>query len=195
MTLAERLRYETRAVHEETEELLYTESLKAGQLSLEQYSHLLRVHWLFHYALEATIDRYPAFFQAYHPNERRKTPWLTADLAELNIPLPDPQSDLFADWSPVELLGAAYVGEGSMLGGKVVFHHLQKSPELKPVLQNARFYRGYGAEALEKWKAFGGILAGQPEVEHDKIVQAAHRTFRAYHDIFKHTQRQDQPVA
>ncbi|MGV3557215.1 biliverdin-producing heme oxygenase [Larkinella arboricola] len=194
MTLAERLRLDTRAVHEETEELLYTEPLKAGRLTVGQYSHLLRVHWLFHHALETAIDRHPVFFQAYRPDDRRKTPWLEADLAELNIPLPDPLPELFADWLPVALLGAAYVGEGSMLGGKVVFHHLQKSPELKPLLQNARFYRGYGAEALEKWKAFGGILAGQKESDHDQIVEAAHRTFRAYHDIFRHTKRQNPAV-
>lgn len=190
MTLAERLRHETRAVHEETEELLYTEPLKAGVLTPEQYRHLLRVHWLFHHALETAIDQHPAFFQAYHPDDRRKTPWLEADLAELAIPLPDPLTDLFAGWSPLELLGAAYVGEGSMLGGKVVFHHLQKSPELKPLLENARFYRGYGAEAMEKWKAFGAILAGQPAADQDAIVQAAHRTFRAYHTLFRHTQPQ-----
>ncbi|GAB3266201.1 hypothetical protein GCM10027347_34040 [Larkinella harenae] len=194
MMLAERLRQETRPVHEQTEELLYTEPLRAGTLSPEQYTHLLRVHWLFHHALEAAIDQHPEFFREYHPDERRKTPWLAHDLAELNTPLPDPMPGLFVGWSPVELLGAAYVGEGSMLGGKVVLHYLQKNPSLQPVLKNALFYRGYGAEAMTKWKAFGAMLAEQPESEHHKIVEAAHRTFRTYHDLFRHTQPQNQEV-
>ena len=98
-------------------------------------------------------------------------------------------------WSPVDLLGAAYVGEGSMLGGKAVMHYLQKSPELQPLLANARFYRGYGAEALNKWNAFGTILSAQQEIDHDRIVEAAQRAFLAYHNIFRHTQPQPQVVA
>lgn len=188
MTLAERLRNETRDLHEQTEELLYTEPLKAGTLTPEQYRHLLQVHAVFHRELEAAIDQNPVFFQEYNQTNRRKSPWLDADLADLNVSLPDVNPDLFTDWTPIELLGAAYVGEGSMLGGKVVFHHLQKSPELQPILQNARFYRGYGAEALEKWKAFGAILARQDEASHDVLVEAARRTFLAYHDIFRQTE-------
>ncbi|GAB3924704.1 biliverdin-producing heme oxygenase [Larkinella terrae] len=187
MTLAERLRSETRALHEETEELLYTEPLKTGVLTSDQYRHLLQVHAVFHRDLEVAIERNSVFFQEYNQTDRRKSPWLKADLAELAIALPDKQSDLFANWSPVELLGAAYVGEGSMLGGKVVFHHLQKSPDLQPLLQNARFYRGYGAEALEKWKAFGAILAAQKEADHATIIEAAREAFRTYHTIFRQT--------
>lgn len=194
MTLAERLRQETRPVHEETEELLYIEPLRAGTLSPEQYTHLLQVHWLFHHALEAAIDQNLDFFRAYQPNERRKAPWLEADLADLDIPLPEPLPGLFAGWSPVELLGAAYVGEGSMLGGKVVLHYLQKNPQLQPLLEKARFYRGYGADAMSRWKAFGAMLAEQPASEHDKIVEAAHRTFRTYHDLFRYAESQKREV-
>ncbi|GAB3320915.1 hypothetical protein GCM10027299_14670 [Larkinella ripae] len=194
MTLAERLRAETRPVHEQTEELLYSEALRNGTLTAEQYRHLLQVHGLFHRSLEAAIDRNPVFFQAYQPDNRRKTPWLAADLAAVNGALPDTEPELFSDWSPIELLGAAYVGEGSMLGGKTVFHYLQKSPDVQPLLQNARFYRGYGAEAMEKWKAFGAILAEQPESDHDAIVEAAGRTFRTYHDLFRQTQAANQAL-
>ncbi len=195
MTLAERLRHETRAFHEQTEALLYTEPLRTGALNPEQYRHLLRAHWTFHQALEAAIDQHAAFFQSYDQDDRRKTPWLEADLAELNVSLPDTRTDLFRHWSPVDLLGAAYVGEGSMLGGKAVMHYLQKSPELQPLLTNARFYRGYGVAALNKWKAFGEILAAQKEEDYDRIIEAAQRAFLAYHDIFRHTQPQHQTVA
>ncbi|MGA0556437.1 biliverdin-producing heme oxygenase [Larkinella sp. VNQ87] len=194
MTLAERLRNETRALHEETEALLYTEPLRAGTLTREQYGHLLQIHWLFHEALETAIDQNPAFFQAYNPDDRRKAPWLEADLAELDVSLPDARPGLFADWSPSELLGAAYVGEGSMLGGKVVMHLLHKSPEVEPLLTNARFYQGYGVDAMTKWAGFKAILADQTEDSHDTIVEAAYQTFRAYHDIFRTTKREKPPV-
>ncbi|MGM9507682.1 biliverdin-producing heme oxygenase [Larkinella sp. GY13] len=195
MTIAERLRHETRALHEQTEALLYNDPLRTGTMNPEQYRHLLRAHWTFHQALETAIDQNFAFFQSYDQNDRRKTPWLEADLAELNMPVPDSKPDLFKQWLPLDLLGAAYVGEGSMLGGKAVMHYLQKSPELQPLLTNARFYRGYGAEALNKWKAFGAILAAQNEADHDRIIEAAQRAFLTYHDIFRHTQPQHQAVA
>ncbi|MFC5410119.1 biliverdin-producing heme oxygenase [Larkinella bovis] len=187
MSLAERLRHETRALHEETEQLLYTEPLRSGTLAPEQYTHLMQIHGLFHHALETAIDRHPVFFEGYQPDERRKSAWLATDLAALDASLPDLRPDLFADWSPVELLGAAYVGEGSMLGGKVVFHHLQKSPALQPLLQNARFYRGYGPGMMDKWKAFGVLLAARPEAEHDTVVEAAKWTFRTYQKLFRLT--------
>lgn len=195
MTIAERLRHETRALHEQTEALLYHDPLRTGTMNQEQYRHLLRAHWTFHQALETAIDQNPAFFQSYDQDDRRKTPWLEADLAELNMPVPDSKPDLFRQWLPLDLLGAAYVGEGSMLGGKAVMHYLQKSPALQPLLANARFYRGYGAEALNKWKAFGTILAAQNEADHDQIIEAAQRAFLAYHDIFRHTQPEHQAVA
>ena len=79
-----------------------------------------------------------------------------------------------------------------MLGGKVVMHYLQNSPDLQPLLQNARFYRGYGTEAVDKWKDFGAILADLADSDHDRISEAAHRTFRIYQEIFQHTHPENQ---
>ncbi|RYF49941.1 MAG: heme oxygenase, partial [Cytophagaceae bacterium] len=81
--LLERLRQETRPLHEQTEQLFYTEALRNGTLSASEYSHLLRTHLVFHQALERAIDRNDEFFREYEPAVRRKTPWLLADLTQL----------------------------------------------------------------------------------------------------------------
>ena len=187
-TLPERLRNETRLLHEQTEQLFYTDDLKNGTLSIDEYTHLLRTHLTFHQALETAIDRHSDFFREYDPETRRKTSWLLADLVSLNEPLPQLMPNPFLDWSPIALLGTAYVSEGSMLGGTVIWRLLQTNPAILPVLTNARFYRGYGAATGTNWKNFGTFLTGQGDAYPDEVVAAATQAFAEYQTIFRQTQ-------
>ncbi|QMW00950.1 biliverdin-producing heme oxygenase [Spirosoma foliorum] len=187
-TLLERLRNETRPLHEQTEQQFYTEALQNGTLSVEEYSHLLRTHFIFHQALETAIDQYPEFFKDYEPDTRRKTAWLLDDLANLNEAVPQVMPELFADWSPVSLLGAAYVGEGSMLGGTVIWRMLQKNPAILPLLTHARFYQGYGASTGSNWKNFGAFITREGEAHADEVVAAAGQAFIDYQTIFQRSQ-------
>lgn len=187
-TLLERLRNETRLLHEQTEQQFYTKALQNGTLSVEEYSHLLRTHFLFHQALETAIDRHTEFFKDYEPAMRRKTAWLLDDLANLNESVPQLMPELFADWSPVSLLGAAYVGEGSMLGGTVIWRMLQKNPAILPLLKHARFYQGYGASTGSNWKNFGAFITREGEAHADEVVAAAGQAFIDYQTIFQRSQ-------
>ena len=188
MTLLERLRNETRPQHVQTEQLFYTEALQNGTLTLDEYKHLLRTHLTYHQALETAIDHHPNFFQAYEPKTRRKTPWLLNDLAYLNETLPKPTPELFLDWSPIALLGAAYVGEGSMLGGTVIWRLLQKNPAIQPLLTHARFYQGYGPATGSQWKRFGQFALQQGGNWPDDVVNAARQAFVDYQTIFEQSQ-------
>lgn len=107
-TLPERLKEQTRPLHEATEQLLYINELRNGTLSAAAYVHLLNTHLTYHQALEEAIARFPDFFADYELDARRKSGWLVADLTQLEQPLPTLMPELFADWSPVDLLGAAY---------------------------------------------------------------------------------------
>jgi heme oxygenase len=187
MTLLERLRTDTRSQHEQTEHLLYTEPLRTGTLSVQNYYHLLVTHLAYHRALEQAIDQHPDFFQDYVPDARRKTPWLMADLGSVATDLPS-LTDVFANWTPIQLLGAAYVGEGSMLGGKTVWHYLQQSPALVSLLPAARFYRGYGPDTGQNWKAFGAFITEKGCGHEDEVVDAAGRAFTLYQELFQQTQ-------
>ncbi|MFD2571313.1 biliverdin-producing heme oxygenase [Spirosoma soli] len=186
-TIAERLREETRPIHEQTEHLLYADALRTGTLSADQYRHLLLTHFGYHRSLESAIDQHPDFFADYEPDTRRKTPWLAADLAQLHLSQPF-TDDVFTAWSPTELLGAAYVGEGSMLGGKTVWHYLQQCSAVVPLLKNARFYQGYGSETGQRWRAFGAFLTQKAAGRPDVVVDAAQRAFLIYHKLFKAVQ-------
>lgn len=184
-TLLERLRQETRPLHEQTEQLFYTDALRDGTLSVDEYSHLLRTHLVFHQALEAAIDNQPDFFRDYEPETRRKTPWLLADLTYLNAVLPPFMPALFTSWSAVELLGAAYVGEGSMLGGTVIWKWLHKNEAVQPLLDKARFYQGYSSDVGTYWRNFGAFLTQYGSAQPDDVVAAASRTFETYQAIFQ----------
>ena len=183
--LLDRLRLETQPLHEQTEQLFYTGPLRDGTLSLDEYGHLLRTHLNFHQALETAIDTYPAFFRDYAPQTRRKTPWLLADLTHLNESLPPPTPTLFANWSAIDLLGAIYVSEGSMLGGIVINKLLQQNPAIRPLLLTvARFYQGYGPETGNYWRRCGAFITQQGTPCADAVVAAAKRAFTEYQQAF-----------
>jgi heme oxygenase len=186
-TLPERLKEQTRPLHEATEQLLYINELRNGTLSAAAYVHLLNTHLTYHRALEEAIDRFPEFFADYKLAARRKAGWLAADLTQLEKPLPTPMPELFAGWLPVELLGAAYVSEGSMLGGKFVWQLLLQNPAVLPMLTDARFYQGYGKDTGRLWKDFLTFLQEQGEAQADTVVDAARRAFQAYQTCFQQT--------
>lgn len=184
MSLLERLRIETHLQHEQTEELFYTQSLQTGTLTVDEFRHLLRTHGQYHQALETTIDRFPDFFRDYAPETRRKTAWLQHDLALLNEPLLQPVANPFADWSPVALLGAAYVGEGSMLGGTIIGRLLEKNFLVQSLAAQSRFYGGYGAGTGSQWKRFGTFATQQGTEHQEAVVAAAKQAFSSYQTIF-----------
>ncbi|GAB3547679.1 biliverdin-producing heme oxygenase [Spirosoma fluminis] len=188
--LMERLREETRSLHEQTEQLLFADALRESTLAADEYNQLLLAHLAYHSALETAIDRHPEYFADYTPDDRRKTSWLQADLAQLRQTISAPSANLFENWSPAELLGAAYVGEGSMLGGKTVWHYLQNSPAVRPLLEHARFYRGYGAETGPKWKAFIAFVTKQVADESEDVVKGAQQAFLTYQSLFRRVQQQ-----
>ncbi|QKZ14008.1 biliverdin-producing heme oxygenase [Spirosoma sp. KUDC1026] len=186
-TLPERLKEQTRPLHEATEQLLYINELRNGTLSPDAYVHLLRTHLAFHQALEDAMARFPDFGTEYNLEARRKADWLVADLTRLEQTVPTPMPELFANWSPVELLGAAYVSEGSMLGGKFVWQMLQQNPAILSLLTDARFYQGYGKDTGRLWKEFLVFLQMRGENQADTVVEAAERAFRAYQTCFQRT--------
>lgn len=183
-----RLRQETQLLHQQTEELFYAGSLREGTLSARAYGHLLCTHLVFHQALEEALSSFPDFFLTYAPQTRQKTPWLLADLMSLPEALPAPLPVLFSDWSAVELLGALYVAEGSMLGGAVINRMLHQNKELQPLLASTRFYQGYGAETGHQWQQCREFITRQGTAHADEVVASARRAFMAYQTAFFHSQ-------
>jgi len=182
-TLLVRLRNETRARHEQTEKLLYADTIRAGTLSRTEYEQLLLMHYLFHQALETAVAVQAVFFAGCDRIARQKTPWLVADLKRLGVPLPEPRPELFADWNAYQLLGAMYVAEGSTLGGQVIAKALAQTPGLSEVIASSQFFIGYGEQTGLRWKIFGVYLTNRADNYADDVVDAANRAFGTYSEI------------
>lgn len=190
MPLLDRLKTETRSHHGHTETLLYAEQLMAGTLTRKELAHLLTIHYRFHQALEAAVAAQAGFFAGYDDDLRQKTPWLLADMQQWAITPPGPDTSLFNGWNGYELLGALYVGEGSMLGGQVIAKALRRTPGLGDAAASLRFFGGYGDQTGPHWKAFGNYLVSRADGQEETIIDAAQRAF----DLFGKLATEPHPV-
>ena len=140
------------------------------------YTRYLARMYGFHAAVERLFADHDALARAgYDAESRCKTPLLAADLHELGL---DPNllecSALPDLVSLSRALGAAYVIEGSTLGGAFIRSRLLLDVPM-------RFLAGYGAATGAMWKVFGAIcdreLASQ--TARDEASIAARETFAA----------------
>lgn len=118
-----------------------------------------------------------------------KTGWLAEDLeffgagpeqrAELPRCAELPSLDSRPAW-----LGAAYVVEGSTLGGQVLSRHLATHLGLHD--GGGRYFRSYGSEVGPRWQEFRADLVRHSSPENDPIIlRAAEATFAAWGDWFE----------
>lgn len=185
MSIMARLRQETQLCHEQVEKLLYAGQIQNGTLTTEQYIQLLSVNYVFHQSLEAAIKAVDNdYFAGYKPEQRIKTNQLLRDLQTLQLPIPTEQRMYFQNWTNAQLLGAAYVAEGSTLGGRVINKYLQKNRVINPVASQSSFYTGYGEQTGSMWQEFCAYLTQQHGSHEDLIIKGALDAFALYEEIF-----------
>jgi heme oxygenase len=169
-----RLRNETATAHKNLEDLL---NIMSPSLDSERYTHVLEGFARLHASLEGRLHELRELpFAAEYLAERRKLPWLAADLAACALaPAIEREApDLSWITTEPELLGALYVIEGSTLGGQVVSRHLHSIPSIA----STRYFESYGPDTGRNWQKFTALLSTRPPAEHDTIVASADRMFR-----------------
>lgn len=119
---------------------------------------------------------------------RSKSAWLEADLTFFGYDvaaIPRAGGDqLPATDSRPAILGAAYVLEGSTLGGQMISQHVERALGLMGG-EGYRFHRSYGPQVGAQWQAFRAELLQASSPDNDaSIVQAARETFDLIHDWF-----------
>lgn len=176
------LRAATASVHRRLEE---TVNIEHCLRDASRYAGLLRTFLGFHRPLEKRLETISGLDErGYLSLERRKTPWIVADLRALGLSaaeidlVPDCQSLPQLANDPVRAFGCLYVLEGATLGGRHITALLQSSP-VPP--EARRFFGGYGAQTGERWREFLTALeaAGRAggEAGSEAIVGAACETF------------------
>ena len=145
---------------------------------LDRYVALLAAYRHIYAVIEHGIDTFlGSNVVPFSYSERRKLPWLLADLQHFGI---DPESPAFSPLRPVvlaplancgALIGTLYAIEGATLGGQVISRHLAESLALTPSA-GACFFSGYGdaSETQKRWQEFG-VFADS--VRHDPEQQGA----------------------
>jgi heme oxygenase len=180
----ERLRADTRAEHEATEQVM---PVMDPGLTMEQYVGVL-------HRLELIVRSWEQWAQAHVPEDlaaimdgRQRAELLRLDLQWAGAAPGIERLEFCAgDFPDLQegapnfhsaFLGAMYVMEGSTLGGQYIARHLEETLALGPGEGDA-YFRGYGERTGEMWRAFKAVLAEVPEQDSDAVIAAANAMFR-----------------
>ena len=185
------LKKETAVAHKATEAVALGHKMKDLTLSRAEYSQLISCNWWIHQRIEKTIDAFltQQTFPKLSVFFDRKSEWLAADMAYLNIiPNQQPFSTIVYPkiTTKAALLGCLYVIEGSMLGGQLMVNLFRKHATLNDIAQ-FHFYQGYGKNTRQRWKTFQA-LTNEMEwtpLTTQQAVQQAKDTFRFFQSTYQ----------
>ncbi|MGM1057543.1 MAG: biliverdin-producing heme oxygenase [Bacteroidota bacterium] len=177
--MIQRLREETRKLHEQVEAQNLAKQIMDHSIDLETYKLLLLQNFIAYQATETAIKQ---FLPGYSGKKHRQ---LQQDLEQLGVAAEMiSKNDIFECHSKAEALGAAYVVEGSALGGMVLAKNLQKCKLLASVDQH-HFFNG-DKENLKDWNSFKTGLEQYEfsKDEENEALEKAKETFRFFQTSF-----------
>lgn len=160
-----RLREATESLHKELEKENLANRIIDHSINEDQYYLLLYQNLLAYQAIELELKR-------FLPEIQFKTPSITEDLSASGKYDPEMENPLnFNCETEAEAIGAAYVVEGSSLGGMVIGKHIKECPSLT-TLKEQRFFSGE-RENMKGWNAFLKLLRDRDFSEEEKQRAAA----------------------
>lgn len=180
LTLSARLKLATRAEHDSLESIV---PLMAPAMDVQSYAGYMRCLWAFYELLErSTLEVSPGWFE--NMGLVRRVPLIEADLAALEVTVPDPilhRAGLPLLQQYEERLGVYYVLEGSALGARVIRSHLAQNAAID-VDRCARFFDPYGEAMPVIWKRFRQHLDRYSDIPaaSEVVIQSARHTFAFY---------------
>jgi heme oxygenase (biliverdin-IX-beta and delta-forming) len=180
MEMIQRLKEETRELHEQVEAQNLARQIMDHSIDLETYKQLLIQNFIAYRATENAIKEYLPDYSG------KKHQQLKNDLQHLGVSAEKlPKNDIFECHSQAEALGAAYVVEGSALGGMLLARNLKKCSGLESIEQH-HFFSG-DKDNLKDWNAFKAQLEQYnfSENEAEKAIEKAKDTFRFFQAIFR----------
>lgn len=176
------LKEETKEAHIGLEKIV-VQQLKAIQTKSD-YARLLKYFYAYFRAVEKAIAPFMTSEVVPDYKDRRNATHLKADIEALggDIDKDIPKATAPAIANKYQALGALYVMEGSVLGGKTIVKMLEKYN----INSGISFFSGYGEKTPVLWGRFIELLNQQitsTEQQHDAI-QAAKDTFTLFAATF-----------
>ncbi len=191
-----RLRDETRDLHQEAEHYVRILDASAG---LADYKRYLLTMVGFHVPLERAFCADPALEAVgFKAQARSKAHLFERDLASLGATRTTwPLCTVLPDVSTLpRALGAAYVLEGSTLGGRYILSRLPVAIAAVRATSTA-FLTGYGEATGDQWRAFGAIIERTilSDTDEQLTLAGARDTFSRLIDwLARHEVRTELPV-
>ena len=184
--MIERLKEETKELHNEVEQHTLARHIMDHTIDLEMYRLLL---WQNYIAYAVTEKEIAQHIKEYRGEKHLR---LKKDLHRLNISQEIPaEVPIFECRNKAEAYGATYVVEGSALGGMLLARNLEKCDELKSIPEH-HFFNG-DKNSLQEWKNFKESLSAQSfsEAEKEQSIAKAKETFEFFGEILQMEPRRE----
>lgn len=178
--MIQKLKEETRELHEQIEDENLAQQIMDHSIDRETYKLLLLQNFLAYRQTETEIRKFLPDYKG------KKHLQLKKDLEQLGVSTETSfQNDIFQCLSTAEALGAAYVVEGSALGGMVLAKNLEKCAALEGI-ETHNFFNG-SKENLEDWKKFKEELEQYNFTEAEEVaaIEKAKATFVFFGRVFR----------
>ncbi len=179
MKMIKRLKEETRILHEEIEAQNLAKQIMDHSIRLETYQLLLLQNYIAYRETEKEIQK---FIPGYAGKKHLQ---LKQDLKQLNVSAEIPlENAIFECHSKAEALGAAYVVEGSALGGLLLAKNIKNCTALAGIEQHY-FFNG-DKNNLHDWNNFKEELENYEfsKIEEEEAIEKAKETFRFFKTVF-----------
>ncbi len=178
-----KLKAATEELHREIEKGNLAGLIISNEISLEEYKLLLLQNYSAYAVAEPLIAKHLDTYQI------QKTPVLLKDLEQLgvNCSIPIRIRDMFRIINKAEALGAAYVVEGSALGGMLIAKQIGNCPALAEIGSH-HFFNGK-RENVKSWNAFSKYIKQQEftPLEEIQAIDKAKETFVFFGEVFRST--------
>lgn len=176
--MIERFKQATTGLHNEIEGENLARFIMDHSIDMETYELLLLQNYMAYKKTESEISK---FISGYSATKFRK---LESDLQNLGVVLQETPHGFTCN-TMAEAYGAAYVVEGSALGGMVISRNISKCDALSH-LKDQAFFSG-DKENLRSWEKFKQQLSEQnfTEEEAAAATEKAMETFRFFGKVFR----------
>jgi len=155
--------------------------------STEHYLVLLEMFYGYYHSLELKMDQYLTSEKIPDLAERRKSAAILQDIRDLGGLPPAQVSAAVIPriQSYPQALGAAYVLEGSTLGGVIIARMIREQLQLSSP-EGFTFFTGYGEAVQQMWRKFHSYMnAITEEAAQQEAADAARETFLKFNDWTK----------
>ncbi|MDZ4793801.1 MAG: biliverdin-producing heme oxygenase [Bacteroidota bacterium] len=168
----DKLKSSTTAFHRLAEEKNFSNKLKDGTISKEEYVILLKRLYCFFSQAKIIADKYAGDTIIKGNLFEEKLTCLKNDLTELGS-TDFNEHIVFDKLNYFDSIGFCYVPVGSMLGGKIIYNNLVKMEKNESIHLPVRFYESCKDTVIINWSEFTSHLNLIDVTHHNDILNGA----------------------